>query len=186
MDSNATLREIKNKNHFVFKRLFEDLYSNLVLYANGYLFDKSSSEDVVQEVFVYLWENSENIHLKSNLNSYLYAMVRNKCLNILKSIKITDSTKVLELQAIFDMEYSLDAIEDEGKHQLYEQVTRILEDLPIKMQTIVKLRFLSNYKYSEIADELGLSVNTIKTQLKRAKVKFGKLMVLLSFAFLIL
>lgn len=185
MDSTTTLREIRNKNHFVFKQLFEDLYSNLVIYANGYLFDRSSGEDVVQEVFVYLWENSEKIDITSNLKSYLYAMVRNRCLNILKSIKVTDSAKVLELQAIFDSDYSLDSIGNEDKNLLYDQVIGILEGLPIKMRTIVKLRFVDNYKYSEIADELGLSVNTVKTQLKRAKIKFGKLMVLLAFVFLI-
>ena len=53
MDSRVSLSEIQNKNHFAFKKLFDELYPELVLYANNYLFDNAASEDVVQEVFVY-------------------------------------------------------------------------------------------------------------------------------------
>ena len=169
MDSNATLREIKNENSTVFRRLFEDLYTELVKHANNYIFDKSSSEDVVQEVFVYLWENAEKIELKSSLKAYLYAMVRNKCLNILKSVKITDAAKIVELQATFDTQYFPDYMVNEEEDLLQHKAIDTLTELPAKMQTIVRLRFMDNYKYAEIADELGVSVNTIKTQLKRAK-----------------
>lgn len=177
MDSDSTMREIQNKNHFVFKRLFEDLYGDLVNYANEYLFHAGSSEDVVQEVFIYLWENSNQISIKKNLKGYLYAMVRNRCLNILKSVKVTDSSNVLEMQAVFDTDYNPDYFSDEDRDLEYAQVLKVLENLPSKMRMIVKLRFMHDYKYSEIADELGVSVNTIKTQLKRAKVKFGELIV---------
>jgi RNA polymerase sigma-70 factor (ECF subfamily) len=54
---------------------------------------------------------------------------------------------------------------------VYHQILKIVDTLPERMQQIVKLKFLHNYKYTEIAEELGISVNTVKTQLKRAKVK---------------
>ncbi len=177
MDSKTTLQEIRNKNHFVFKRLFEELYPELVGYANEYLFDVGSSEDVVQEVFVYLWEKSDKIDVKTNLKAYLGTMVRNRCLNILKKIKITDSSKILETWAAFDIDYSSDRFPEDEKQIRYEQALSIIENLPAKMRTVVKLRFIDNYRYNEIADELGVSVNTVKTQLRRAKVKFGELIV---------
>ena len=52
----------------------------------------------------------------------------------------------------------------------------IVESFPEKMQQIFKLKFISNYKYAEIADELGISINTVKIQLKRAKIKIHKFM----------
>ena len=55
LDSASILRELQNKNHFVFKRLFEDWYADLVNYAIKHLFHQSSSEDVVQDVFIYLY-----------------------------------------------------------------------------------------------------------------------------------
>ena len=177
LDSKIIFREIQHKNHFVFKRLFERLYQELVTYANEYLFDKSSSEDVVQEVFVQLWEKSNTIELKTNLKAYLYAMVRNRCLNTLKAIKITDKAKILEARASFETSYSPDFFPEEEKHTRLEQVHNVIDNLPVKMRTIVRLRFMNNYAYKDIAKELGVSTNTVKTQLQRAKVKFGELII---------
>ncbi|WP_420602259.1 RNA polymerase sigma factor [Flagellimonas sp.] len=177
MDSISILEEIQNQNRFVYKKLFDDFYEDLVQYAHGYLFDKSPSEDIVQEVFIYLWEKSDTITIQTSLKGYMYAMVRNRCLNFLKSIKITDEVNLLELHAVVSEEYNLDAFSTSDKKAIYARVIEIVDALPSKMQTIVKLRFVSNYRYSEIADELGISVNTVKTQLKRAKIKIGQLIV---------
>ena len=175
LDHNFILLEIQKQNHLVFKKFFNDLYEELVHYANGYLFDNSQSKDIVQEVFIHLWEKSETYKIKTSLKGYLYVMVRNRCLNFLKSIRITDDTKVLELHAILDSEYDLETFSVDDRKIVYHQVFKIVETLPEKMQLIVKLRFVNNYKYAEIAEELGISVNTVKTQLKRAKIKIGEL-----------
>lgn len=178
MDDKTILREIQNRNAFVYRKLFESLYPDLVHYSYGYLYEKNACEDIVQETFIHLWEKADTILLKTSLKGYLYAMVRNKCLNFLKAIKITDSEGILEFHAAMDSEYDLDAIVPDDKNLLYNKVIGIIESLPIKMRTIVKLRFISNYKYLEIAEETGVSVNTVKTQLKRAKIKIGELLTL--------
>lgn len=174
MDSKTILRELQNKNHFVFKSLFESCYVELVTYANGYLFDKASSEDVIQEVFISLWEKSNKINLKTSLKAYLYAMVRNRCLNRLKAIKITDTSRILEFQTSPTSDYMKDWLPQDEKQIRYQQALNIIEKLPLKMRTIFELRFKENYRYKEIADELNVSVNTVKTQLKRAKVKLNE------------
>jgi len=179
LDSKVIFREIQHKNHFVFKRLFEDFYPELVVYANEYLFDVGFSEDIVQEIFVQLWEKSNTIHIRTSLRAYMYTMVRNRCLNFLKTVRITDTSKILETQAVFDIDNPQGFREDDNRI-LYEEVLKTIEKLPRKMRTIVKLRFMDNYRYKEIADELGVSVNTVKTQLKRAKIKFGELIVSLA------
>ncbi|SIQ36028.1 RNA polymerase sigma factor [Maribacter ulvicola] len=175
MKTNSELKELQNKNHFVFKKIFYEFYEDLVNYAHGYLFDKGRSEDMVQDVFITLWEKADTIEINTTLKGYLYAMVRNKSLNLLKSIKITDSTQVLELQAILDDTYNHeDTIETTNK--IHNQLLNIIDTLPEKMQVIVKMRYLENYRYAEIAEELKISVNTVKTQLKRAKIKIGQLL----------
>ena len=171
---NLILDEISKRNRKVFKAFFNKHYKNLVIYANGYLFDKQASEDIVQDVYIYIWENSDSINIKSSLKNYLYAMVRNKCLNYLKSIKITDSYDYLELNISLITEQVFDSTLDEDKQIVYHQILKIVDALPDKMQQIVKLKFLHHYKYLEIAEELGVSVNTVKTQLKRAKVKISE------------
>lgn len=182
MNPNATLREIRNRNHFVFKKLFEDLYGELVIYADDYLFDRDSSEDVVQEVFIQIWEKPHKIEIKTTLKTYLYAMVRNRCLNILKSINITDTANFIELRTFFDLEYDFDPLSNDDKMIRYDRVLKIVESLPSKMRAVVKLRFVNQYRYAQIAEELGVSVNTVKTQLKRAKIKFGQLTISIGLA----
>lgn len=171
LDTKLVLGEIKKKNHFVFKRLFEGLYFELVLHANGYLFDRASSEDVVQDVFISLWEKADKIEVDTSLKAYLYAMVRNSCLNKLKAIKIKDTSKILEVEAIFSLEENTDSFPDTDKEIRYQLALDVIGQLPKKMRAIVELRYVNNYRYKEIADELSVSINTVKTQLKRAKVK---------------
>lgn len=170
----------------MFKRLFEGLYPELVTHANGYLFDKASSEDVVQDVFICLWEKSNKLDVKTNLKAYLYAMVRNRCLNRLKALKITDDSKILEAQATFLTNHNPDWFPDDDSGIRYQNALNIIEKLPKKMRVIVELRYVGNYRYKEIANELCVSINTVKTQLKRAKAKFYELTVSLALLFSLL
>ena len=172
---NLIFEEIKKGNRKVFKNFFDDNYEDLVIYANSYLFDKHESEDVVQEVFIKIWEKSSEITIETSLKSYMYSMVRNRCLNRLKSLKITDKFNVLEFNVNLITEHVFDSNLENEKSLVFEHVLKILETLPTKMQQIVKLKFLHNYKYSEIAQEMGISINTVKTQLKRAKIKISEL-----------
>ena len=172
---NLILEEIRKKNEIVFKNFFDKHYEELVVYANGYLFDKDSSEDIVQEIFIYIWEHANKLNIATSLKGYLYAMVRNRCFNYLKSIKVTDSFELLDFNINLITEHVFNSTSDEDKTIVYHQILKIVDTLPEKMQQIVKLKFLHNYKYSEIAKELGISVNTVKTQLKRAKSKITEM-----------
>lgn len=172
---NLIIQEIRKGNRKVFKIFFNKHYEVFVIYANGYLFDKKASEDIIQDVFIYLWEHADKIHIKSSLKGYLYAMIRNRCLNYLKSIKITDNYNYLEFNINIITEHIFDSTSEEDKTLVYHQILNIVESLPEKMQQVVKLKFLHNYKYSEIAEEMNISINTVKTQLKRAKSRISEL-----------
>lgn len=178
VNPNTIRRGLQNHNHAVFKKLFEDFYGELVQYAHSYLYDTGSSEDVVQEIFVQLWERPDGIQIRSSTKSYLYSMVRNRCLNILKSVKITDVSRVLESRTTLHdstMEHSLNLSPEEARDKAHQEVLQMVDALPAKMRDVVKLRFINDCRYSEIAEELGISVNTVKTHLKRAKIKFSKI-----------
>lgn len=179
METNLTLEGIRRKNPVHFKVVFNHYYEDLVQFANGYLFDIASSEDVVQEVFLLLWESAKVIHIKKSLKAYLYAMVRNKCLNQLKSLKITDYSNYIDLNTSMKTVASAETMPMDNKNVVYDRALQIIETMPVGMQQIFEMKFLSNYKYKEIADELGISVNTVKTQLKRAKFKINKLVTLI-------
>jgi len=102
-------------------------------------------------------------------------MVRNRCLNFLRSIKITDNYDFLEFNINLITEHVFDSTDDEDRKIVYHQILKIVDTLPERMQQIVKLKFLHGYKYAEIAEELDISINTVKTQLKRAKSRIIEL-----------
>ncbi len=124
----------------------------------------------MQEVFIYLWEESHLISIKKSLKSYLFITVRNRCINHLKTIKITDTDHLIDLNLITTLNSDIfETYNDEEKVRLYEKVHEIIAVLPDKMKQIVIMKYINDYKYKEIADELDVSINTVKTQLKRAK-----------------
>ena len=168
---NFIIEEIRKGNRKVFKNLFNKNYKELVLYANGYLFDRDASEDVVQEVLIYIWEHPDKLKIKTSLKSYLFSMVRNRCLNYLKSIKITDTVGFLEFNINLISEHVFDSTSDEDKKIVYHQILKIVDTLPERMQQIVKLKFLHNFKYFEIAEELVSLLIPLKHNLKEQSQK---------------
>ncbi len=163
-----------NRHKYEFKELFMQYYEELVIYAENHLFNRSQSEDLVQEMFIYLWENAEKINIKISTKSYLYKMVRNRCINYLKAQKITDRDKVLELMAAIDDPYYNDEV-DEEKVKKYNSIMHIVENqMPGQMKEIFKLKYLDEYSYAQITEKLKISLNTVKTQLQRAKKKIAE------------
>ncbi|OAD43108.1 hypothetical protein LPB303_13550 [Polaribacter atrinae] len=120
------------------------------------------------------------MEIKTSLKAYLFVMVKNRCLNHLKSVKITDNQDYIEYSRSL-----IDRVElpnfTEDNNTLYLKVLAIVDEMPLKMQKIFKLKFIEDYKYNEIAEELNISLNTVKTQLKRAKIRINDSLVILLF-----
>lgn len=179
MEINIVLEELQKQNKTVYKNVFNHFYKGLVIYANNFLYDQQASEDVVQDVFISLWENAQNIEIKTSLKSYLFAMVRNKCLNYLKALKVTDDLNLIDLNSMLILDEDLDLISEEEKNILYNRILKIVETFPDSMQEVFRLKFIENYSYNEIGDELGISVNTVKTQLQRAKTRISQSVIII-------
>ncbi|QXP70951.1 RNA polymerase sigma-70 factor [Polaribacter sp. R2A056_3_33] len=185
MNNHLLIAQIKKKDTVAFKKCYDLFFQDLVVSANRYVSDFSVSEDIVQEVFVYIWEHSEKIEIKTSLKAYLFVMVKNRCLNHLKSIKITDNQDYIEYsRSLIDRVEILNFTEE--NNTLYLKVLAIVDEMPLKMQKIFKLKFIEEYKYNEIAEELNISLNTVKTQLKRARVKINNSLMIMLFCLIII
>lgn len=149
-----TLREYKN--------LFQKSYTSLCLFANKYVSDLEVSKDIVQEVFIKIWEDKIEFQSKNSIKSYLYTAVKNKSLDYLKSkrYKSTDHLSTKEME-------KLDAEPFFLREVVILETTNIIEEaintLPNRCAQIIRMsiRSLTNL---EIAKELGVSINTIKAQ----------------------
>ncbi|GAA4817926.1 RNA polymerase sigma-70 factor [Litoribaculum gwangyangense] len=146
-----------NKN--TLKQIFDTYYEALVQYANKFLFLQDECEDLVQDVFVGLWE-SEKIFLdETSLKVYLYKAVRNKSYNVLKHNKVKNKYAEGAIQNLEDDNLFLKQIlEEEIVRQLYQAI----EILPSRKKEIIKMS-LKGIKNSEIAENLGIKLQTVKT-----------------------
>lgn len=184
MEFDLILIGIKQGKEESLKILFDCYYPELVRYAQNYLYDKMESEGLVQEMFIYLWENASKIEIKTSLQAYLYRSVKNRCLNYLRDLKISDNCGAIEKLA--EEEFHNELKNNKYNSSKHQEVMEVVETFPQNMHEIFRLKYFSNYTYDEIASELKISVNTVKTQLKRAKKKLKFIAPLLYWIFLYL
>ena len=153
----------QTENNINFDDLFRYNYRPLCLYALHYLGDADLSEDIVQESYTALWEKlQEGAHVL-NRKSYLYMMVRNRCLDHLRKKGIpTESLKPYDTYGIIDDDDAQDRSRTEAC------LWTAIDSLPEKCREIFILSKRDGLKYEEIAEELGLSVNTVRNQIAKA------------------
>lgn len=149
------------------KQNFDDLfrynYRPLCMYALHYLQDINLAEDIVQDSFMTLWETLQKGSHIFNRKSYLYTIVRNRCLDYLRNSGIrTESLLPYDTYGIID---DNDAQE---RSQMEAQLWTAIDRLPQKCRKVFILSKRDGLKYEEIAKELGLSVNTVRNQISKA------------------
>ncbi|WP_223704998.1 RNA polymerase sigma-70 factor [Flavobacterium potami] len=145
-----------------YKELFYSLYPRLVSYSYTFVKDNFLAEEVVENVMLQLWENRIKFEKINDVKSYLYTMVRNSSLLALKK-----EQKVVELDHKLSDEaadFDFNILEEE----LYSDLIDALNSLPEKCKEVFELSCLEGMKYKDIAEQLNISVNTVKSQRARA------------------
>ncbi|PKQ63092.1 hypothetical protein BZG02_10010 [Labilibaculum filiforme] len=157
----SILNNIRNGEDKALSLLFSRYYKPLVLFSNAYLNDIHTAEDIVQEQFVKFWNNKLYNKLHTNsLSTYLFTLVKNASLNHIKKID------VLAGSAGFS---HWDIAEEEAKQIAEEGINKVkeaLNELPEKTRLVVECIMIQKMKYKEAAEELDVSINTVKTLLK--------------------
>ena len=155
-----------------FESLFRSSYVSLVKYAKTLIKDHDTAEEIVQDLFVRLWQEKEKFKIESSLNGYLFRAVHNKCLHHI------EHRKVVERHAEEFSSGQSDAIEDPSEllhyKDLQARIARILERLPERCGKIFCMSRFEGLKYSEIAEKLSVSVKTVEASMGRALKEFRK------------
>lgn len=150
-----------------FEKAFKQHYVALFHFAYQFVQRTDIAEELVQEVFVLLWEKRKTTKITSSLKSYLYTAVRNQCLNYLKE-------KWHKKELLQDWASSIDlhlpeSVDD--SERLYQLIQLGIKRLPEKCRLIFNLSRQSGLSYDEIAQELNISKETVKSQIKIALQK---------------
>nr|WP_278622611.1 RNA polymerase sigma-70 factor [Parabacteroides gordonii] len=151
---------IGNDDYTSYNRLFVRYYSRLCCYVYRLLGEKEDAEDVVQELFLTLWNNRKKIAIVENVSGYLYKMARNLALNHIRTQ--TNYKTILDNQEEQLPYYEENSLEtEEFRMALYDCINL----LPGRCKEVLLLHRIKGLKQKEIADQLSISVKTIKNQI---------------------
>ena len=152
------------RNKAQFKDFFNFCYPSLCAFASSKVVDQAIAEDFVQEAFIKLWENSGDFSSEEAAKSYLYTIIKNRCLNHLDHQKVIKKhQKYTQQESIVGPEISELIIEEETHLLIYNAINK----LPQQCKNVLLLS-INGLKNKEIAAELDISENTVKTQKKIA------------------
>lgn len=165
-----------------FEALFRLHYRPLCAFAMGYLKDGDKAEDLVQDLFFRLWLDREKVNITTSVKAYLYAAVRNRCLNAVKA-----GSRVRALNEELDDHLQEEERTEDEHTERIARVQAAIEALPEERRKVFKLSRYEGLKYQEIAERLGISVKTVENQmgsaLKTLRIELKDLMPLLPWLF---
>ena len=155
----------KTKNRAGKKERFEHIYKEyskpMYLYALSFLVSEEVAEDAIEEVFINFWKD-ETYHKIQNevTKTYLFRSVKNNCLNRLKKKDVLRDRLDLFREDVAEEEMMM------WNDTLIQEVGTAIEEMPEQTREIIQSVFFREMKYQEVADYLGISINTVKTLLK--------------------
>ena len=159
------MRLLSKGDRKAFYVLYENFFVSLCIFARGYSMSREDAEDVVQDVFCKLYEGRRLFENISSLKSYLYRAVKNGCLNYIR-----DEERRKNREGYFydeqDEEHTF--FDEILENEVYRELQQLLEELPPQCRNIFE-RTLQGETSEKIAEALHLSVETVKTQRKKAK-----------------
>lgn len=157
----VVLENISIGNRKDFKDFFISTHKDMVRYASSFISDIDVIEDIVQDCYIQLWENRNNIDESKSVIGYLKQSIKNNCLNYNRHEKVKDRHHKEVSQ---DFIYTSDLVDEE----IAEKISVILEELPTTVRKVLELNVVHGLKYAEIAEDMGISINTVKYHVKSA------------------
>jgi RNA polymerase sigma-70 factor, ECF subfamily len=146
-----------------FRRLFHENYAALCKYSLRLVRRPEMAEEIVQEQFIYIWNNRNRILVHTSYQSYLYKSVRNKSIDYLRSrfakAEFVDDTDFVFQSAMEDPSAAMESDE------LKQLIGKAVFQLPEKCHTIFSMSRFGEMKNQEIADTLNISIKTVENQI---------------------
>lgn len=155
-----------------YKTLFRRYYPSLIFYA-ARLVGEEEAEDVVQDVFVELWNRKDDIEIGEQIQAFLYRAVYTRGLNVLKHRSVEDNycaviEEINKKRAEYYQPDNNEVIRRIEDMELRHQILDAINELPDKCKEVFKLSYLHEMKNKEIADVLGISLRTVEAHMYKA------------------
>ena len=146
-----------------FHTLFVEMYPKLVRYATALMTDADEARDIVSDVFERAWQRHSTLDEETD-HAWLYAAVRNACLNRLKHLKVEQE----HIEAVIEATRA-DMVDGYCQHEtLLRHAEEIARNLPEPTRSILRLCYWDKQTYSQVAEHLGISPDTVKKHISKA------------------
>ncbi len=166
MDRTKKADDVSATHETAFEHLFRRFFRELHVYSYSILRDWDLAEEVVQTLFLKMWENGSWKRVETSVKSFLYRAVYHESLNVLRQHQVRQRYQHRTMYVMRnEAEHPVARIE---LNELEERIRESLNRLPEKCRTIFQLSRFSELKYHEIASQLGISVKTVETQMGKA------------------
>jgi len=159
-------------NQNAFDTIFKKYYKLLCFEARGYFKNNYLAEEIVSDVFTKIWQNRNHLEISTSLREYLIKAVHNNCINYYRMQKVQQRLK----QEVDENQKRAYALIDIGQNpleytiinELENRLSEAIEALPERYKQAFKLSRFSDLTYEEIAVEMGISINGVKMNIKKA------------------
>lgn len=166
-----------------FETCFKEYYSPLCNYAHTLISDKNLSEDLVQEIFLKIWDKKPNIN--SSISSYLYRAVKNSCIDTIKKKMQQSILPIEEIEDPIDTPFELNR--EQNLSAIKIKVEKAIDSLPPRCREVFIMRRNLKMSYKEISESLNISKKTIENQMnsaiKKLRAQLNKSDLLIYFLF---
>jgi RNA polymerase sigma-70 factor, ECF subfamily len=175
-ESNQLFEQIQNDNENAFELLYKRLFPRLKDFANRIVRDEDIAKDIVQDVFIKLWEKKKEIKL-INIEAFIFKVLRNQCISHIKNLKIVENVKInlSDLQYAEEL-YRIDFIKNEPyllvEKELQLEVEKVMKSLPDQCKNVFHLSRIEGLKNREIAERLGINIKNVERHITRALTSF--------------
>lgn len=176
--ANKLLCQIKQSDQKALELLFAIYFPRLNDFACKIIRDSIISQDIVQDVFIKVWEIKNKIEI-INIEAFLFRMVRNRCIDYIKHIRVVNSRlQEFEVSSKYEELYRIDFIGDEPylliEKELKLKIDRIINDLPEKCREVFIMSRIEGMKNKEIAEHLNINIKNVERHISRALSAFRK------------
>ena len=173
LDDLLLLNRIKNGDVQAFEKLFRSYYKPLCYYADSFLNDMDSAEEIVQNLFYQFWKERADLQIRLSVKSYLFQSVQNNAFSFLKHLQVMDVYREKITQE--EQEASnISPADDLEYKELESRFASLLQRLPERQRRIFCMNRFGGKKYSEIAKELSVSVKTVEADISKVLVVLRK------------
>jgi len=163
---NQMILDLKNGDTYALSKIYAVYAERIYCLAFKLLKDTGWSEDLVQEVFVKVWNHREQLEENMPIWPFLYTLAKRECLNKLRSIKRSQEAFERLLQYVQD--FSVSGEEHLINKELAAKIKECFNDLPLQQERAIMMSKVEGMSYKEISRELNISPNTVKNHVVQA------------------